>query len=468
MKNLTIRQSLKDVLLVVLCGILLCYMAFVNSFPIVYSDCGTYISSGINIRVPVDRPIFYGLFIREVSLMISLWMVIWMQGILLALVVFYYFKYLSGTSRFRLYYLIYIFLITFLTAASFNVSQLLPDIFTPVSILCLGLILFAPNMKMRDKDITILILIFSIAVHNSHLYINILLLFAVTILFIFRKFREEMKVFALKIRRIIICWIVLLFTYLMVCTVNASLGAGFSFSRVGHVFLMARLIDMGILNEYLNDNCSKYHFNLCQYKDSMPWDFLWDSENSPLHKSGGWTSPQVKDEYNAIIRDVMTTPKYAKLFIMKSVESTMNQFFYFSAGDGPFQGKESAPYVVISAYYPTDVKEYLSTRQHGKTLDKELSNDGQTYLFGISLFFYMVLFLYPGLAGKYKWIILFILAGLLANAFICGSFSIVLERYQTRVIWLLPLPLLLLIANREVGLQTIRQFFLNLPKTLIK
>ena len=462
MNNQTSTQSVKDIILVLLCGVLLCYMAFVNYFPIVYPDCGTYIISGFTFKVPVDRPIFYGIFVREASLLISLWLVIWMQGVLLALVVFYYFKYLSGTTKFRLYYILYIFIITFFTAASFNVSQLIPAVFTPISILSMGLILFASEMKKRDRDITALILVLSIAVHNSHLYISILVLIMLTFLFIFRKFREEMKVFSLKFKRIVNTWILLIITYFMICTVNVTLGAGFAFSRGGHVFLMARLIDMGIIDQYLNENCDKHHYNICEYKDKIPWDFIWDWENSPLYKFGyGWTSPQVKDEYNAIFRDVMTTPKYAHLFIVKSIESTVKQFFCFSAGDAQCQEKGSPSYYAVSTYYPSSTKEFLSSRQHGKTLDDVLSNNLQAYIFCISLFFCMFLFLYPRLAGKYKWIILFILSGLLANAFICGTFSLVLARYQTRVIWLLPLPLLLIMANREVGVSTVRRFFNN-------
>lgn len=34
-----------------------------NAFPLVTSDSGTYIASGIQGWVPIDRPLFYGLFV---------------------------------------------------------------------------------------------------------------------------------------------------------------------------------------------------------------------------------------------------------------------------------------------------------------------------------------------------------------------------------------------------------------------
>jgi hypothetical protein len=459
MKRLIQKHSVRDVILVLICGVILCYTGFVNKFPLVYSDTGTYIGSGFSLNVPGDRPIFYGLFLRHVSLLTSLWLVIWVQGILLALVVFYYFKYLSGTTRYRFYYLLYIILITFFTAASSNVSQLIADIFTPISILSLGLLLFA-DMKKRDLVITTILLIFSIAVHSSHLYINALLLSGFTIIFIIRRFREELKAFSLNLKRIIFAWIVIVCTYFIVCSVNASLGSGFAYSKNGHIFLMARLADDGILGLYLHDNCDKHHYILCEYKDKLPWDFLWDYANSPLYKSGnGWSSPQTKEEYNAIFRDLFTSPKYCHLFIVKSIESTVRQFFCFGTGDSPPQGDGSAPFHEIIAHYPMSYKEYVGAHQLSNTLELKRIAVVQSILFGISLFFCMSLLLYPRLAGKFRWIILFILFGMLINAFICGSFSIVLERYQTRVVWLLPLPLILVMANREFFVSFVQKIF---------
>jgi hypothetical protein len=433
---------------------------------LVYSDTGTYIGSGFSLKLPGDRPIFYGLFIRHVSLLTSLWLVIWVQGILLALVVFYYFKYLSGTTRYRFYYLLYIFLITFFTAASVNVSQLIPDIFTPISILSLGLLLFA-DMKKRDLVITTILLFYSIAVHNSHIYLNSLLLIVFTVIFIFRRFREELKAFSLKLKRIIYAWIVIISTYFIVCSVNATLGGGFEYSRGGHVFLMDRLIEMGLMDVYLHDNCDKYHYKLCEFKDKTIWDFLWDYRNSPLYKYGnGWTSPQVKEEYNAIFKDLFTTPKYCHLFIVKSIESTAKQFFHFGTGDVPVQGEGTAPYFAIAGHYPLSLKEYMAARQRLNTLNFGKIAVIQNILFGISLFLCIGFLLFPRLAGKFKWIILFILLGLVINAFVCGSFAIVVERFQTRVIWLLPLPLILLMANREIFVSLIHRLFRNDAKSL--
>ena len=100
MKKLRIKkQTILDILLILLGGIILCFMGFYNTFPYVYSDCGTYIGSGFSLKVPYDRPIFYGLFVRHVSLLTSLWLVILVQGLILSLILFYYFKYLLSPKQ---------------------------------------------------------------------------------------------------------------------------------------------------------------------------------------------------------------------------------------------------------------------------------------------------------------------------------------------------------------------------------
>ena len=237
MKKIQIRkQSILDSLLVLFGGIILCYMGFYNTFPYVFSDCGTYIGSGFELKVPIDRPIFYGLFIRHVSLLTSLWLVILVQGLILSLILFYFFKYLSGTSRFRIYYIAFIIFITFLTSASFHVSQLIPDIFTPVAILSLGLLLLVRNMKTRDVIITSIILIIAIAVHNSHFFIITILLLLFTFLFLIQKFRKKLSDLFISAGRLIYSWSLVIFTYLIICIVNSSLGAGFAMSRAGPVF----------------------------------------------------------------------------------------------------------------------------------------------------------------------------------------------------------------------------------------
>lgn len=74
MENL--NKHILNFVLFSLSVILLIMPAIVNGYPLVYSDSGTYIGSGFEGIVPVDRPIAYGLFVRHISVAYSLWFVI--------------------------------------------------------------------------------------------------------------------------------------------------------------------------------------------------------------------------------------------------------------------------------------------------------------------------------------------------------------------------------------------------------
>ena len=212
------------------------------------------------------------------------------------------------------------------------------------------------------------------------------------------------------------------------------------------MFLMSRLIDHGILQQYLDNNCSEKDYRFCEYREQIPWDFIWD-QKSPLYKTGGWEAN--KEEYNKIITDIFLTPEYAKLFFIRSLESGWKQFFNFETGDTPRQAGNSAPYYVIKHRFEEQMKEYLGSRQNQGKLDYRLLNDHQNTVVAISLLV-LLLLLVSRTPTHLKVLIVFILFCLYVNALVCGSFSVVIPRYQSRVIWLLPLPVILSFFQEDV------------------
>src|SRR5580698_10623467 len=75
-----------SVLLLIAVTIVLMTGAFLNKYPIVTSDSGIYIDSGLFKYLPFDRPVIYGLFISYTSFFNSLWPVIFCQSLILAYV----------------------------------------------------------------------------------------------------------------------------------------------------------------------------------------------------------------------------------------------------------------------------------------------------------------------------------------------------------------------------------------------
>jgi hypothetical protein len=52
------------------------------------------------------------------------------------------------------------------------------------------------------------------------------------------------------------------------------------------------LIDTGVIEEYLDDNCGRYYFTLCQYRNEIPRSsqlFIW-GQDGPYYKTGSWST----------------------------------------------------------------------------------------------------------------------------------------------------------------------------------
>lgn len=439
---------------VILAAVVLCYMGFYNNYPLLFPDTGAYIFSGFKRIVPLDRPLIYGLFLRYVSMAESLWLVILVQGMMVSLLVYYYFKYFSFSPARIIFFMAYIFLVTFFTGASVNVSQLIPDVFTSIVILAFGLLLLVKELSLRDRIMIVIFLVLGLSVHNSHVLIMGPLLLLFTLVYsISRKFRSKMVFF--RPVRLVTLWAVLVGAWLLVPTVHAMYGGGFVASKGGHVFMIARLNDIGVLRKYLDDKCDTEAYKFCDYRDQVPWDFIWDYENSPLYKTGGWEANQ--EEYNHIIRGIISDPRYYDILVMRSAESGFKQFFTFETGDTPSLLEGTATWANLNKYFGEQLKEYYASRQANGWLNYTALNEIQKYLVAICLLF-LVAALVTDIPFSYKFLILFLLAALFMNAWVCGSLSGVFPRYQARVVWLLPLPVILILTDPSVRRAFLQKF----------
>lgn len=412
-------------------------MGFYNNFPLVFPDTGTYISSGFDNYVPIDRPIFYGWFLRHASLAESLWLAILAQSMLLALLLYYFFRHFVAARYRGFLYLGFVFFCTLFTGLSVHVSTLIPDIFAPMMILCLGLLLLVPGLKLRDKVVIGIILFYSVAVHYAHLFAAIVILAAVSLLYIMYR-----KIQLIRLRPLLLSWGIVLLSALLIPTINWMMGDSFGLSRGGHVFMMQRLIQWGVIEEYLGDACPEKGYRLCEYRDSIPRDFIW-REESPLYKTGGWM--ENKEEYGAIIREVATDWKYLRAILARSVETSFELFFSFDVGDttGP-QLEGSSPFETIKWRFPEQWRRYLGSRQSFEKLDFGLLNFVQRVVLLAGLFISLLLLLSRRAPMPQKILVGFFLICLVANAVVFASLSGVFPRYQSRVMWLILLPLFLL------------------------
>lgn len=431
---------------ILVAAVVLCFMGFYNGYPLVFSDTGTYIDCGFKNVVPLDRPMFYGYFVRHISMKESLWYVIIAQGIIVSASIYLFFKYLIKAQISKsLLLLIFVLIITVLTGVSVNVCQLIPDVFTPVMGLTLILLLMAKGMNKLDYTITSIIFVFSLSTHASHFPTVFFVLVLFGLFFLIKKFRIKLVKIA-SLKNYLAAIIFSVFTFFMVCSVHYAVSKKFAVNYSSHVFFMTRMVETGLVQEYLNENCENNQYKFCEYRNQIPWDFLWDGENSPLYKTGGWEAN--REEYNDILGKMLSNPKYLKKFVLISLESGLKQFFQFDTGDTPILNETSSPFRVIIENYKYQRKEYFSSRQNRGMLNYDFVNLTQKFLIMFCFVLNFVFLSMTKIDGTLKLVTVLILFFLISNAFVCGSLSIITPRYQSRVIWLMVVPVFIYVVNR--------------------
>lgn len=414
-------------------GILLCYWGLFNGYPFVYPDTGTYVFSGFTSQVPIDRPLSYGLFIRHVSMMESLFWVIYAQGILTSLIIYLLFRHFLGTVNPALF-IGTLAGITACTNGSLYVSYIMPDLFTPIFFACLALLLLA---EMPGPRVVLVVLLgwLSMIMHNAHLLEGLLLVVLLLLASISVKFRAIVP-----IRRTFTVGLLVLAGWVGVRAIHWMYSGKFESQQASHVFAMARLNEMGLLKPYLDRACVEgKNYPICAFRDSLPDDFLW-SGNSPAHKDGGWMSH--RDEYREIIAGIMTTPKLVKDYLIHTLNGAFNQFFYFRAEDTGKWLVNTPPYGAVLLHFPKELGLYKISHQNHRDyfLDFSGMNTRQQYLFfGLLVLFALVVsneWWKSRVPAGPRWFLIFCMAALVFNALVCSAFASITSRYQGRLLWL--------------------------------
>jgi len=411
-------------------ALLLLLPAIYNGYPLVNSDDGTYLGSGFKIENPGDRPITYGLFLNVFSLNgLSLWIAVSFQTLILSWLIVKTLRHVTGENH-----LIRNSLITFailaLTSLSWTASEVIPDIWMPIALLAFSLI--ASDKEGKFTTVFLYVLYFcSVATHMSHLMIFTVIIIMLLCMKRFFFLPEHTK-------RVNITLLLLILVTWSSFAVMVS-----PYSKSKHVFMMASMIEKGILKKYLDEHCASKHFKICEYSDNLPTDpnvFIWDN-NSPLYKEGGWEA--TKKEYTEIINGTLTEPKYITLHIQESLKATWRQLFecHIAEGNFPFP-KGTHVYAAIKEYAPNDTGMYSRAWQH-EVIIKEHVNamNSINYFLSIGSLPVIILVLVIGrkkLGFPAKLFLFLLIAGFLVNIWNCATFAQVNARYCSRMVWALP------------------------------
>jgi hypothetical protein len=325
--------------LVVLGAVFLSWPAIYNGYPLMYWDAVEYLAMGRKIaralflhRFSGDygaRSVFYSLAIYPLHWDAAPWLVVAMQCLLVAWVLWLVLRSIAPSYA-ETGYICLILLLTLLTSVGWYASFVMPDILAPVLCLAIYLLVYAGDALSSVERIALsLIAWWCITAHGSHLLLAAslcLLLAAATFLeqrlhkrnCRARDFRAEGQ-----------------FALIVIAAVVSQLAVyGFLYGKLSLAgrhppFLMARVIADGPGRWYLEQHCPQVHWVICDDMSSLSTD----SATWLFAPTGSWWSStesvQLRMEAEEMPMVLATLGAYPRQEFMRAAANFRHQLELF-------------------------------------------------------------------------------------------------------------------------------------------
>ncbi|MGB8365666.1 MAG: hypothetical protein ACLQUZ_08335 [Rhizomicrobium sp.] len=427
----------------VLCPVLLA-AAIWNGFPIIFYDTGAYLLEGLGRVFLAERSPVYSLFLRYAGAGASLWLVALLQAAMTAFVMVQTAR--AVAPKLGLWPLLGIAAgLVLLTGLPWYVGEIEPDCFTALVILSLFLLAFHEETLVGvRRAIVIAIAVLAIGAHPSDVLLGGGLVLALL------AYRGAVFLAhgtgwprAAALRPFLCCVLGLC----LVVASNFNLTGKLFVSRAGPAFVFARMLQDGIVMRLLDDTCPQSHYRLCGYKDVLPRtadQWLW-GRDSPFFKMDRFTGTSA--ESTRIIWDSLK--RYPVFQAETALADAARQFTTFRTGDQiePQEWILSRP---LAQFIPGQMRAYLGARQQEGEIDFRPINRvhvslGWFALAGLAIAIVLAL---VRRRRRDAVLLVFVLVALIGNAVICGALSNPHDRYQSRLLWLVPFALVLIEAKR--------------------
>ena len=425
-----------------------------NGFPLIFYDTGAYLLEGLGHIFLVERAPVYAELLFLAGGNFSLWPIVVLQALMTSYLILEVAR--AEVPGLTLRGLIVIgAALSLLTGIAWYVGQVEPDIFTPVVILGAWLLMFRSARLGKARLRWVIGLTgLAVACHPSHLGLIGGLLLCAALLKLLARWglpKPDLK------RGVI----GLVTGIALIVVGNFALTGNLFISKSGSVFVFARLMQDGIVKRLLQDTCppqGDINWRLCEYKNRLATSangWLWGAGSS-FHALGGFTSKTQQQEDSRII--VESLKRYPMMHLRAAVYDSLLQFLQFKTGDG-IEPQLSIVTPNFRRMIPEQLPAYLKARQQHGLIRFKVLNLIHVPVGAMSVLGLLLLLQHAGLRRAWDQASLpaLVLLGLVGNAIICGTFSNPHDRYQSRVIWLPALVLLLAVARDRRALQPVAE-----------
>ncbi len=422
--------------------LLLTIPAAVNGYPFVFSDTGTYLLQALELQGAPDRPPYYGLLILPLHLGLSLWPVAIAQAALAAATIRVSARLLvPGLGRAA--NLALFAALAGLTSLPWHTGQILPDTFAGLIPLFVFLIAYGWDGLGRATRLALLAATAgAVATHQSYLPVALALFGAAAALRRWQGFtrRDAARVAV---------------SGAAVCALAVSAFLAYSLALIhrptlsphGSIFLMARLVADGPGLEYLRETCPASGNPFCRHLGEIgpdPVVFLWDREAPLARLTRELGAEPVRRAASEVVAGAIAAhPGEVASAALANAALQLGRFAtldeHCPSHCGPGTGVDAA----ISHHFGSEYARFRASRQMRAEWPVEAIN--RLHFAVVLAAAFAAAAALAARRGDRAWVGFgaLVVTALVANAFVTGALSGPYDRYQSRVIWLVPLTALL-------------------------
>jgi hypothetical protein len=236
----------------------------------------------------------------------------------------------------------------------------------------------------------------------------------------------------------------------LLLSTNFALSGKVAWTPGGYGVAFGRMLQDGIVAQYLRDHCPKQSFKLCPYRDRLPAtadQFLWG--NSMFNTLGRFQG--LNDEMGFIVLHSLV--EYPAWQAKAALTGTARQLAQVATGEGTNTWLGHT-YGIIERFLPAQVKPMRAAQQQRWHFDFTAINRIHVPVALASMLIAVILFGHGVLRRPFDDLTL--LAGmvsfaLLGNAFICAAISGPHDRYGARLAWLATMVVLIAAIRHFTG-----------------
>ncbi|MBR0811589.1 hypothetical protein JQ544_08640 [Bradyrhizobium diazoefficiens] len=414
--------------------------AFWNGYPLLQWDTGGYLARWYEGYLVPSRSTVFGLYLHYgesfgfwINLALQSLATLWLLQLALRVLG------LMQTSRFVAISLCLILT----TALPWLASMLLTDIFAGLSILSLFLLVIGGRRTSTLEKISLFVFTaFAAATHSATLGVLLGLCAAGWMARPFLKERLPLAGLAQASLTIAVGGV-------MLVSANYALSGKLAWTPGGYGVAFGRMMQDGIVAQYLNDRCPRERYKLCPYRNELPAsadEFLWGK--SMFNTLGRFEG--MNEEMGYIV--VQSLKDYPAWQAGAALRAMGQQLLHVATGEGT-NGWIPHTRGIIERYIPAQAAPMRAARQQNWQLDFTAINWVHVPVALASMLALVVLL--GNAVARRRLDDLTLLAAtvtlaLLGNAFICAVISGPHDRYGARMVWVATF-VVLMALGRSIG-----------------